>query len=113
MDRLELYRSLVQQVLSEFVDWANGSANQESEMICLFDEKRDHYLVLRVRWGEYRCMQGAQIFVRIRNGKIWIEEDWTEDGIVTDLLKAGISKEEIVLGFQPPEMRKLTEFAVI
>ncbi len=81
-------------------------------MICLFDEKRDHYLVLRAHRGQYRCTHGAQIFVRICNGKIRIEEGWTEEGIVPGLLKAGVSKEETVLGFQPPEMRPFTEFAV-
>ncbi|MFQ5859574.1 MAG: XisI protein [Anaerolineae bacterium] len=112
MDRLAEYRCLIQRLLSEFAEWANGTPGEDSEMICLFDEKRDYYMVLRAHWGQYRCVQGAQIFIRIRNGKIWIEEDWTEEGIATDLLKAGVSKEEIVLGFQPPEMRRYTEFAV-
>ena len=26
------------------------------------------------------------VYVRIRDGKFWIEEDWTEDGIATDLV---------------------------
>ena len=49
---------------------------------------------------------------RLKDGKIWLEEDWTEQGIATELLKAGVPKEAIVLAFQPPEMRQLSEFAV-
>jgi len=83
MDRLAQYRRLIQNQLGEFVEWANSDVDEESEVICLFDEKHDHYMVLRAHWGQYRCVHGAQIFIRIRNGKIWIEEDWTQDGIAT------------------------------
>lgn len=43
--------------------------------------------------------------------KIWIEEDWTKQGIANDLLDAGVPAEDIVLGFQHPSKRPLTEFA--
>ena len=59
---------------------------------------RSHY--------RYHC------YVRIRDGKFWIEEDWTEDGIATDLVRAGVPKEDIVLAFHEPEMRQYTDFAV-
>jgi hypothetical protein len=49
---------------------------------------------------------------RYRNGKIWIQEDGIEYGIAKDLEDAGIPKSEIVLGFQPPDVRPFTEYAV-
>ncbi|MBV7337555.1 XisI protein [Chloroflexi bacterium TSY] len=52
------------------------------------------------------------LYVRIRNGKFWIEEDWTEEGIATHLVEAGVPKSDIVLGFHAPNMRPHTEFAV-
>lgn len=51
------------------------------------------------------------VYLRIQNGKIWVEEDWTQ-GIVNDLLEAGVPHEDIVLGFQHPSKRLLTEFAI-
>jgi len=48
----------------------------------------------------------------LHNNKIYIEEDLTEDGIATNLLVAGVPREDIVLAFHPPEMRPYTEFAV-
>lgn len=36
----------------------------------------------------------------------------TEDGIANELVEAGIPKEEIVLGFHEPGVRKYTGFAV-
>ena len=53
------------------------------------------------------------VYLRIQNEKIWVEEDWTKQGIVNDLLAAGVVKEDIVLGFQHPSKRPLTDFAVV
>lgn len=42
------------------------------------------------------------VYGRVRDGKFWIEEDCTEDGIATDLVRAGGLKEDIVLAFHEP-----------
>lgn len=111
MDKIMTYRKLVQQILTNYADWANGSKSPSAELLCVFDEGHDLYLLLNAQWGQYRCIRGSQIFIRLHDGKIWIEEDWSEEGIATELLNNGVSKEDIVLGFQPPEMRKYSEFA--
>ena len=46
----------------------------------------------------------------LRNAKN--EEDWTEEGIATELLREGVPKEDIVLDFHDPETRKFTDFAI-
>jgi XisI protein len=33
--------------------------------------------------------------------------------MANELLREGVPKEDIVLAFQPPEVRKFTEFAVV
>ena len=119
MEKTTKYRSIVKRGLTEFAQWVNGgqllSADGKTdaeETICVFDDERDQYMVVSVTWGQFKCVRSTPLFVRIRNGKIWIEEDWTNDGFATDLLEAGVPNEDIVLGFQPPEMRIYTEFAV-
>ncbi|MFN9648942.1 MAG: element excision factor XisI family protein, partial [Pseudanabaena sp.] len=52
------------------------------------------------------------VYVRIRDQKFWIEEDWTEVGIANELIALGVPKEDIVLGFHSPQMRPYTDFAV-
>ncbi len=47
----------------------------------------------------------------IKQGKIWIQHNGTEIGIADELVKLGVSKEDIVLGFQAPYKRKYTGFA--
>jgi len=51
------------------------------------------------------------VYLKIEQGKIWIEEDLTKQGIANELLDAGVPPEDIVLGFQHPSKRPLTEFA--
>jgi hypothetical protein len=50
-------------------------------------------------------------YLRLTNGKIWIEEDWTKEGIAHELVLEGVPHEDIVLAFDPPFVRHLTEFA--
>lgn len=63
-------------------------------------------------WKLDERIKSTTIHVRIQNQKIWIEEDWTEDGVVTDWLEAGVPNGNIVLAFHPPHLRKYTEFAI-
>lgn len=37
-------------------------------------------------------MCGMTVYVRIREGKFWVEKDWTEDGIAGDLVREGVPK---------------------
>lgn len=46
------------------------------------------------------------LHIVLRTNKIWIEEDWTKDGITTYFLEQGVPNEDIVLGFQPPHMQQ-------
>jgi hypothetical protein len=112
MDKLEKYRQIIQKILTDYQHWAMG-ANQPGVQQCVaFDEEHDHYFWFHVGWDGKRRDFGVTVYLRIENGKIWIEEDWTKQGIANDLLEAGVPAEDIVLGFQHPSKRPLTEFAL-
>ena len=64
-------------------------------------------------WHERKRVKAISVYVRIKNEKIYIEEDWTEEGIVNELLREVIQKQDIVLAFHDPETCKFTDFAVI
>jgi hypothetical protein len=49
----------------------------------------------------------------IKQGKIWIEQNMTEMRVAQELVDLGVAKEDIVLGFQAPEMRQYTDYAVV
>jgi hypothetical protein len=112
MDKLAEYRRIIKEVLTRYVELFNRRPKPDRETEVVFDEERDHYMLVNTGWDGQRRIRGTTVYVRIRNGKFWIEEDWLEEGIATDLLEAGIPNEDIVLAFHPPETRFLTEFAV-
>jgi len=57
-------------------------------------------------------VHGCLVHIDIINDKIWIQRDGTEYGIANELVNAGIPKNQIVLAFQPVDIRQYTEFAV-
>lgn len=111
MDKITQYRELIKQTLSEYADAVAKHLHNGVETMLIFDEARDQYLWLKAGWKKRHRIYGTTLHVRLQNGKIWIEQDWTEDGIATDLLRAGVPHEDIVLGFCDPERRAETEFA--
>ena len=78
----------------------------------IFDEVHDHYLWMSIDWVKQKRINNTHVHISIKNEKVYIEEDWTEDGVANELLTEGIPKSDIVLAFHDPETRKLTEFAV-
>jgi len=112
MDKLDRYRDLIESKLNEFVrlsERAIGRGNTRDKAI--FDRHSDSYLVVREGWDDSRRILSFVVHIEIINGKIVIQEDWTEHGLARELEEAGVPKSDIVLGFQPPEVRPLTGYA--
>ncbi|MEZ4712270.1 MAG: XisI protein [Caldilineaceae bacterium] len=86
-------------------------AQSDIETELSFDDEHGNYLLLSVGWTKTGRMLTPTIYIRLHNGKIWVENDWTEAGIVDQLLERGVLQEDLVLAFQPPELRVYTEFA--
>ncbi len=112
MDRLDKYRDVIKKILTEYHSWASNSNIRKSESCLVFDEVHDQYFWFLMGWQDKRKYRNIQVHIRIKNQKIYIEDDWTEDGIANELLREDIPKSDIVLAFHDPETRKLTEFAV-
>jgi hypothetical protein len=112
MDKVIDYPTLLKDILSRHVELCNRHPNQEVENFLVVDEKKHHYIWMNIGWQKGDRINGITTYVRIRDGKFWIEEDWTEEGIANELINAGVPKENIVLAFHSPKMRPYTEFAV-
>lgn len=75
------------------------------------DEQRDHYLWFRFGWDGKKLVQHIIMYLSIKDGKVWVEQDLTDLYVIDALLEAGIPSENIVLDFHPPQKRVLTKFA--
>lgn len=109
MDKLEVYRLAIEKVLSEYSQYK--PSHGEIEMLQICDREHDCYLLMGLGWDRTGRVHDVVLNLRIRDDKIWIEWDGTEEGITQELLDAGLTQEDIVLGFYRPENRALTGFA--
>jgi hypothetical protein len=112
MDRLNVYRNVIKDILTRYYELDLEQPSEGIEPVLVIDEVRDHYFWAQVGWNRLGRTCGSTVYLRIKDGKIWVEEDLTEMGVTEDLLAAGVPKHDIVLGFQHPRERSLTEFAV-
>jgi len=116
MDTLTHYRQTIQTLLKQYYNLAQPQPNHQTtsditEQL-IFDTERDQYLWLRCGWDDKKRVQHIILYLRIENGKIWVETDNTDLEIVEDLITAQIPQKDIVLGFHHPSKRPLTEFAL-
>ncbi len=105
--------SLIKQALNNYASLV-AKFPHPYRVVVAFDDEHQQYLVRKLGWTKEfggRINQTV-LHVALHDGKIWIEEDWTEEGIATYFLEHDVPREEIVLGFQPPALRSYTEFAV-
>jgi hypothetical protein len=111
MDRVIKYREVIKALLLELAKPAAMSGRNGVDASCVFDEERDHYLLMDLGWRNGERVSDVILYFRIRDGKIWIEENMTDVQVGKALIRAGVERSDIVLGLQPPEMRRYTEYA--
>lgn len=111
MDKLEQYRDLIKQQIRRYVDSFSDETNSDVQEIAVFDDENGNYQWVSLGWENNKRAFYTHLFVRLHNGKIWIEKDTTEDGIAIELVREGVPPEDIVLAFHSPKIRQYTDFA--
>jgi XisI protein len=108
---VEEYRQYIRQILSERAKRARIPPNaQEYELQTLFDSEHDRYQLLYVGWRGDKRDFGCVLYLDIKQGKIWIQHDGTEEGIANRLVAMGVPKQDIILAFHEPYVRQFTDF---
>ena len=110
MDRIELYRKIIKDLLEEYAQYP--PANGDIEVEAILDEVRDRYLLLGQGWEGHRRVHGCSVHLDIKDGKVWLQHDSTDAEIARQLVERGIPQQDIVLGFQPERIRRLSGFGV-
>ncbi len=108
MEKISQYREYIQTLLSHYAKEDPSSGEVEVQLV--FDTERDHYQWMNVGWQQsnriYRCI----IHFDIKDEKIWLQQNLTDQNPAADLVEMGVPKEDIVLGLQPPYKRPYTEY---
>ena len=108
MDRLAQYRTHIQELLRRY---ASEDVNSDGvEVQLLFDTERDHYQWMNVGWEGFTRVYRSIVHFDIKDGKVWLQQNLTDENPAEDLIEAGVPREDIVLGLQPPYKRQFTDY---
>lgn len=111
MDKVKRYKTLVKDLVKRHSDFKETNRT-ESDVQLVIDDKRGHYYLMDVGWDGMERIHSCLLHLDVKmDGKIWVQKDFTERGIATDLMEADVPKHDIVLGFHSPFKRKYTDFA--
>lgn len=104
------YRTRVQELLQEYASPRSSSLGTETQLV--FDTAHDHYQLVNVGWHNNHRVYACVLHIDIKGEKIWIQHNMTEQDIAEDLVKSGVPKQNIVIGFHSPHRRQFTEYAL-
>jgi hypothetical protein len=110
MDKLEQYRAHVQKLMSRYAQEDKVKDGVEVQLV--MDTVRDHYQWINVGWHELNYIYDCFIHIDIKDGKIWIQRNWTEEDPAAELVEMGVPREDIVLGLHAPYKRPYTNYGV-
>jgi hypothetical protein len=95
-----------------FVSWRELPGPEASfQIVSVCDREQNRYLLLEEGWEGKKRVHGVLADLEIREGKVWIQADNTDRPFAEELLRLGIPREQIVLGFRSPQRRANSEFA--
>lgn len=103
----------LRQSLVTALAWYDGRhvAGDHLHLRVLNDTAADRYSLLLQGWEDRHPVARCVAYIELIDDKIWIQFDKTEHGLAADLVRQGVSAEQIVLGFQTPERRAQSGFA--
>jgi hypothetical protein len=114
MDKIEKYQNLIVHLLEQQAAPHQKAAKGEMQEQVIVDTQHHHFQWLTIGWDsdeEYKNYINIHFTIK-PDGKIWLMENNTEIRIAEELVHLGVPREDIVLGFQPPSARFLTDFAI-
>lgn len=106
------YPALLKKIFTDYATLLNRRPQPDIETELVIDEERGQFILHTLGWKDKNRVWNTPLYVRLYHGKIWVETDWIEEGIAEKLVAAGVPKTDIVLAFQHPSLRSLSEFAV-
>ena len=105
MDKVEKYKKIVRDLITEIAAMApEQDGGIENQLIT--DDEHGHYLLFYVGWEGTKYYYASFAHLDVKpNGRVWLQHDGTDLRIGEQLIKRGIPKSDIVVGFQPHHVR--------
>ena len=110
MEKIAQYQKIIKKTLDDYI--LTMQSNLDEEIYLVEDLNKFNYLIYHNTWKHDSRSYGCILHVRIKNEKIYIEYDGTDEGFADVFAELGISRQDIVLAFHAPAKRSYTGFAV-
>ncbi|HLP90182.1 MAG TPA: XisI protein [Nostocaceae cyanobacterium] len=110
MDKIAKYREYIQNLLTEYAK--DDVSTDEVDVQLILDTQRDHYQWMNVGWEDLHRVYRTIIHFDIKDGKIWLQQNLTDQNPAEELVKMGVPREDIVLGLHPPYKHPYTDYGV-
>ncbi len=112
MDKVKKYKTIVRKMVED-IGKLGSSSYDDIETQIITDDEHGHYLLYSSGWVNQSRTYGCYVHVDVKpDGKVWLQHDGTNLVVGQELLNKGVSKKDLVVGFEPPIYRKETGFAV-
>lgn len=113
MDRMTPAHQALDALVRRFGGAFRPERTPSVETALITDAEHGQYGILRLGWQpDGRRTFNTVFMARVKDGKVWIEADNTDLAVADELLKAGVRREDIVLGSVHPAERQYSDFAV-
>ncbi|MFN4253598.1 MAG: XisI protein [Saprospiraceae bacterium] len=110
MDKIAGLKSAIKKVLHQYMR-ERPLPDSEVAYKVIADDAQGQYQLLVMGWQQRRRIYHVLFHLEILEGKIWIQEDNTEDSMAELLVQEGVPANAIVLGYFSPFHRRQTAFA--
>jgi hypothetical protein len=78
----------------------------------IFDDDHERYQIIAIGWNNNKQILRPVVMIELINDLVWVQADNTDYNVAGDLVDRGIPVGQIVLGFQLPQERRLSGFAI-
>lgn len=116
MDRLEQYRTTIQQVLHEHAQLSRqvrvehpDDPNSPAEAIAVCDRHTDNYLLITAGWSQNQRIHSILVHLRIIDEQIYIEWNGVEE-LIEELSDRGIPNSAFMPPLNHPDLRLSAAF---
>ncbi|MFN8346390.1 MAG: XisI protein [Spirosomataceae bacterium] len=111
MEKLKKYQTILSELVEDFAQTPFAvQPNLENQAIT--DTVHNHFQVVTLGWENSKFVFDTVLHFDIKDEKIWIQQNWTDILIDEELIRRGVNKEDIILGFLPPYAREYARLTV-
>ena len=111
MDKVSQYQAYLITLLEKYASYPYANMPGVERQV-ITDTQRHHYQLVSVGWDKKQYVHNCSLHFDIKDGKIWLQQNWMDVDVAQELVEMGVPPTDIVLGFQPPYLRQYTDYGM-